>query len=249
MNDIHPDAALRAMLEDRPRLRLILRDRDYGMPCPENRWQVKAAIDALLKPALEGMVLDVDILEDEDDVLVIGVVDLDSALPRLRDLLERLRVPAGAILLLDGREENLAPELPARDERVRHAIDHGIQQVTAECVACSPHDRQSGTLTIQYDGNWLAYSLKNAWSNNIASISEHLKALCEELAVLMWKNGDRWREAVLRYEGTRFTLKFDYDEPLHPIGRPSGSDTASSAEPASDSGADPGTAKRWWKVW
>jgi hypothetical protein len=56
MNEVHPDAALRVLLEDHPVLRLTLLDRDYGMPCPSDRWQVKAIIDELLKPAREGMV-------------------------------------------------------------------------------------------------------------------------------------------------------------------------------------------------
>jgi len=36
------------------------------MPCPVDRWQVKATIDDLLKPALAGMVLDLDVGEGGD---------------------------------------------------------------------------------------------------------------------------------------------------------------------------------------
>jgi hypothetical protein len=237
MNEIRPDAALRDLLKGRPLLRLTLRDRDYGLPCPEDRWQVEAAINDLLKPSSEGMVLRLDVLDGEegacDDVLVIGVVDLDSVLPKLRDLLKRLNVPSGASLVLDGCEENLVPNLPARDELVRQMTECMIQMALTECIECAPSDWQAGTLTIQCDGNWLGYQLKNARSSNPATISGRLRALCEELAVSMWKNGNEWREAVLQYDGENFTTKFSYEEPLHPIPR----------IPAAVA------AKPWWKLW
>lgn len=239
MTDPPPDAPLRALLEGRPLLRLTLRDRDYGMPCPEDRWYVKGAIDDLLKPAMEGMVLRLDVLDtsegDCDDVLVIGVVDPATALPKLRDLLARLQVPTGAVLAWEGSEDNLLPGLPTRKELVRQATDRMIEMVLAECIACAPADWQAGTLTIQCDGNWLGYRLKNAASTNPATISARLRALCEELAVLMWKNGSQWREAVLRYEGKRFTIQFSYEVPLDPIPR--------TTVPA------PGEPKSWWKFW
>lgn len=239
MTDTHPDAPLRALLEGRPLLRLTLRDRDYGMPCPEDRWYVKGAIDDLLKPAMEGMVLRLDVLDtsegDCDDVLVIGVVDPATALPKLRDLLARLQVPAGAVLAWEGSNDNLLPGLPTRKELVRQATDRIIEMVLAECMACAPADWQSGTLTVQCDGNWLGYKLKNARSGNPATISARLRTLCEELAVLMWKNGNQWREAVLEYEGKRFTMQFAYEEPLDPIPR--------TTVPAS------GEPKPWWKFW
>lgn len=239
MNNVHPDAALRALLDSQALLRLTLRDRDYGMPCPEDRWHVKAAIDELLKPAQEGMVLDLDVLDtpegDADDVLIIGVVNIASALPKLRDMLKRLNIPAGAMLVLNGSEENLLSDLPAREEMVRQATDRMIETVLAECIACAPADWQAGTLTVQCDGNWLGYKLKNAQSRNPATISARLRSLCEELAVLMWKNGSQWREAVLQYEGKRFTIQFSYEEPRDPIPR--------TPVPAP---ADP---RPWWKFW
>ena len=237
MPEVHPDAALLTLLEARPRLRLTLLDRDYGTPCAEDRWHVKGAIDHALKPSLLGMVLDVDILERDDgtcdDVLVIGVVSLETTLPKIRDVLMRLNVPAGATLVMDGAEENLLSDLPVRDELVRRETDSVLQQVLVECINCAPPDWQAGTLTIQCDGNWLGYKLKNADSRKAATISPHLRALCEELAVLMWRNGNQWREAVLQYEGTKFSIAFSYDEPLHPIPRVS----------------PPTPAKAWWKLW
>lgn len=239
MTDTRPDAPLRAALQGCPLLRLTLRDRDYGTPCPPDRWYVKAAIDDALKPAMEGMVLDLDVLDtpdgDADDVLVIGVIDLDTALPALRAVLQRLNIPAGASLVLDGSDENLAPGLPTRNELVRQATDKLIEAVLAESIVCAPADWQSGRLTIQCDGNWLGYKLKNAQSRHAASISGELRSLCEELAVLMWKNGSRWREAVLAYDGPRFTIAFSNDEPRDPIPRPS--------TPA------PATPEPWWKIW
>jgi len=240
MSQVHPDAALRELLEGRPQLRLTLIDRDYGMPCPEDRWEVKAAIDRLLKPSLEGMVLGLDVLEDEDgnadDVLIIGVVDLATALPKLRDALKQLHVPAGATLVVDGGADNLAPDLPTRAELVREMADCFIQLLLAECIECAPSDWKTGTLTIQCDGNWIGYKLKNAESRHAASISGRLQALCEELSVLMWNNGNRWREAVLHYEGKDFTIEFSYEESLHPIPRPTDA-------------ADAAPAKPWWKLW
>lgn len=241
MNDAHPDAALRDLLEGRPRLRLTLLDRDYGMPCPEDRWEVKAEIDRLLKPSLEGMVLRLDVLEDEDgnadDLLIIGVVDLESALPKLRALLNKLHVPAGAVLVVDGSDDNLVPDLPTRSELVRQMTEQFIRMAAAECIACAPPDWHTGTLTIQCDGQWVGYQLKNDQSSNPAAISGRLAALCEEIAVLMWKNGSRWREAVLHYEGKDFTIEFSDEEPRHPIPR------------AADAGAAPAPAKPWWKLW
>ncbi|WP_162057587.1 hypothetical protein [Undibacterium sp. KW1] len=231
------DAALRALLDDCPVLKLILLDRDYGKPCPADRWAVKAAIDHLLKPAHEGMVLDLDVLEREDgaadDVLLIGVVELEKSLPKLIELLKSLSVPAGAILVHDGSTENLMPDLPAKETLVRQMTDDMIQMLLSECMACVPSDWQAGKLTIQCDGDWLGYQLKNALSPNAAIISGPLRDLCEEIAVLMWKNGNQWREAVLQYEGKDFTIKFSYGEPLHPIPR-----TPVAAQ-----------AKPWWKFW
>lgn len=239
MTDTYPDAPLRALLEGRPLLKLTLRDRDYGTPCPEDRWTVKAAIDDLLKPAMEGMVLRLDVLDtsngDADDVLVIGVVDPATALPKLRGLLTCLNVPAGAMLVLDGSEDNLLTGLPTREEIIRQASDRMIEAVLAECIACAPADWQAGTLTIQCDGSWLGYKLKNALSRNPATISARLRSLCEELAVLMWKNGSQWREAVLAYEGKRFTIQFSYEEPRDPISR---TPAPSAAKP-----------QPWWKFW
>jgi hypothetical protein len=237
MTQAHPDAALYDSLNSRPKLRLTLRDRDYGKPCPADRWQVKAAIDGLLKPTLEGMVLDMDVLEvgdgSADDVLIIGVADVDAALPKLRELLKSVDVPAGATLVLDGSTENLVPDLVPRDDLVRQTTDYMIQLALSECIACAPADWQTGTLTIQCNGDWLGYQLKNSQSRNPATISGRLAALCEEIAVFMWKNGNQWREAVLNYEGKSFTINFSHEEPLHPIPRPA---TATVAKP-------------WWKLW
>jgi len=218
MNNAHPDDDLQSLLQDCPVLKLTLRDRDYGMPCPEDRWQVKAAIDELLKPTLEGMVLDLDVVDETaDDVLIIGVVDLDAALPKLCDLLKKLHLPFGTTLVLDGSEENLVTDLPTRDELVRQMTEHMIQVVMAECVECAPSDWKGGVLTIQYDGNWLGYQLKNAQSSNSATISGRLRQMCEAITMFIWRNGNRWREAVLQYEGKNYTINFSYDEPLHPI--------------------------------
>ncbi len=183
------------------------------------------------------MVLDLDVLEREDgtvdDVLVIGVVDLDTALPKLGELLKSLNVPAGAILILDGSTENLVPDLLTREELVRQMTDCMIQMILSECMDSAPSDWQAGKLTIQCDGDWLGYQWKNAQSRNAATITGRLRALCEEIAVFMWKNKNQWREAVLQYEGKDFTVKFSYEEPLHPIPR-----TPAVAE-----------AKPWWKLW
>jgi len=246
MDKTHPDAPLLSLLEGRPLLRLTLLDHDYGTPCPEDRWEVKAAIDGLLKPSRLGMVLDVDVLEHDDgtcdDVLVIGVVDAAAALPKLCDLLKNLRVPAGATLVFDGSEENRLSGLLPRDEVVRESIEDMLQMLLAECRQCAPADWQAGTLTIQCDGSWLGYQLKNPRSPNAATISPRLKALCEELAVIMWNNGNRWREAVMDYEGKQFTMAFSHEEPPHPIPHP---EPAEPPEPA----APPASPRSWWKLW
>lgn len=242
MTTFHSDAALQQSLQGGPLLRLTLRDRDYGMPCPEDRWEVKAAIDKLLKPSLEGMVLDLDVLEtadgDCDDVLLIGVVDIDSSVPKLHKLLKGLQVSAGATLIVDGTEKNLVSDLKPRAELVAEMTEVWIQMLLAESRACAPSDWQGGTLTIQCDGQWLGYQLKNTRSNNAAPISGRLQSMCEETAVFMWKNGHQWREAVLDFEGKEFTINFSYVEPSYLIPR--------GAVPAP---APPVPAKPFWKFW
>lgn len=236
MTAANPDAAMSALLEGRPTFRLILRDRDYGMPCPRDRWEVKEAIDGLLKPAGMGTVLDLDVLELEngecDDVLVIGTVNPATALPQLCELLKQMNVPQGAVLTVEGSEENLLTSLVPRDTLVRDSTDNLIQLVLAESIRCAPADWQAGTLTIECDGNWLGYKLKNPESENAATISDELRQLCEEFAVLMWKNGNRWTEAVLRYEGQKFNVEFSYDE----------------RAPETEL-VPPALPKAWWKLW
>lgn len=237
MTKNHPDANLHAKLEGRPRLMLTLRERDYGMPCPRDRWEVKAAIDNALKPRGEGMVLYLDVHEDQDgiadDVLVIGVVNLAVALPKVRDVLKNLHVAGGATLFVEGSQENLVPDLLPRQELVRAMTGQMIQSALAECIAGAPSDWKGGTLTIQCDGNWIGYQLKNPLSTRPAKISGRLVGLCEEIAVLMWKNGNKWREAVLQFEGRHFTIDFSHDEPRHPIPRET----------------PPLPPKPWWKLW
>lgn len=234
MNDIKYKAALQKKLEGKPRLWLTLRDRDYGAPCPNDRWQVQASVNELLLPLGLGMVIDLDVLEtedgDADDVLEIGVFDVKMVLPKLRELLKQINIAAGASLTLDGGQFNLLPDLLTRAELFQLKSEQLITKLIEESRLCAPSDWQAGTLTIQFDGNWLGYKLKNPQSDNKATISSELKHICEEFAMLMWINGKQWREAALSFEGENFTINFNYDEQSDPIPRNTEPPTASGGE-------------------
>ena len=72
-----------------------------------------------------------------------------------------------------------------------------LNALARETVACLPPSWSRGTLTIDCDGRAIEYRLENAEEEGKASISEALRARCEELYVVMSQHGDAWRRAAL----------------------------------------------------
>jgi len=114
-----------------------------------------------------------------------------------------------------------------------------LQSVIGEAVACSPVSWSEGRLTIECDGSYMTYALKNEGSDEKAQISGPLRQLCENLYVVMRQAGDWWTAASIHFfrkgEGWSFKVDFTYpksDEPTPPH----------STEPD-----NPG--KPWWKIW
>ena len=90
-----------------------------------------------------------------------------------------------------------------------------LNALARESVIGMPESWSRGTLTIERDGQAINYSLTNANEDGKASIGPALRALCEELYVVMRRNGDVWRRAVVALERSDgdWTLDttFDYE--------------------------------------
>lgn len=92
-----------------------------------------------------------------------------------------------------------------------------MNALVAEAVACSPETWNNGRLTIECDGSYMNYRLKNDEAPEKARISDELRGLCEEVYVVMRDAGDVWLEAVVHFfrkgDGWSFKVEFKYMEP------------------------------------
>ena len=131
---------------------------------------------------------------------------------------------------------------------------HGGKQVTdkfdsyteimnvlvAEAISCSPESWNNGTLTVECDGSYMNYKLRNDGSSEKAQISGELRSLCEEFYVVMRQAGDVWLEAIIHFfrkdDSWSFKAEFKYPEPAVV------SEPEVSPEPTIES-------KPWWKLW
>jgi hypothetical protein len=117
-----------------------------------------------------------------------------------------------------------------------------LNPLVEEAVSCSPESWSKGTLTIDCDGSYLNYKLKNDESPEKAQISDALRGLCEEFYVVMRQAGDVWVTAAIHFsrnEGTwSFKVGFKYPD-LEPV-RPAKPD----ASPESAARNKP-----WWRLW
>ena len=99
-----------------------------------------------------------------------------------------------------------------------------LSRLVTEAVACAPKEWDHGTLTVQCDGKWLDYQLKNAEQQGKAKISDKLRDLIEELYVLMAGRGDVWTAATITFrmdgEEARCDASFQYAKPLNPPSAP-----------------------------
>lgn len=110
-----------------------------------------------------------------------------------------------------------------------------------ESITCSPESWEAGYLTIDCDGSYMNYSLKNGESHDKAQISGELRQLCEDLYVEMRQSGDWWIKAVLHFfrsEGS-WSYKIDFTYPEKPAAQ-----QALDKEPSIT--AEP---KPWWRFW
>ena len=89
-----------------------------------------------------------------------------------------------------------------------------INNLVSECVKCSPASWSEGLLSIDSNGLYINYKLKNKKSKDTALISDPLRFLCEEIYVVMRKNDDIWIDASLHYfkqDGSwNYKLNFNY---------------------------------------
>lgn len=121
-------------------------------------------------------------------------------------------------------------EPPLNDRFDRYAPR--LIELVKESITCSPGSWDAGFLTIDCDGSYMNYSLKNDASEDKAEISAELRQLCEDLYVEMRQSGDWWVKAVLHFfrdEGS-WSYKVDFTYKDKPA--------AQQVEP-----------KPWWKFW
>jgi hypothetical protein len=123
-------------------------------------------------------------------------------------------------------------------------FDRYTEQLTAlieEAISCSPASWTEGTLTIDCDGSYMNYALKNSGSAEKAQISAALRQLCEELYVVMRKAGDWWIKAVVHFfrkdDSWSFKVDFTYQDALR-----------REQAPTANKQVDP-PARPWWKLW
>jgi len=129
--------------------------------------------------------------------------------------------------------ENTYPTIqePPLTDRYARYTPHLIALVK-ESITCSPGTWNAGYLTIDCDGSYMNYSLKNGASEDKAEISGELRQLCEDLYVEMRQSGDWWIKAVLHFfrdeESWSYKVDFTYQD-----------------KPA----VQPAVAKPWWMFW
>ena len=89
-----------------------------------------------------------------------------------------------------------------------------LLRLLREAIACTPQEWTKGTLTIDCDGVKINYKLVNGEQPGLASISESLRDLIDELYVRMANQGDKWAQATLSFfqesDEWKFDVNFDY---------------------------------------
>ncbi len=87
--------------------------------------------------------------------------------------------------------------------------------LVAEAVICAPESWRYGKLSIECDGADVNYHLENNNETSLATLSEELRARCEQLYMVMREFGDIWLEAIIEFSEQDgvwdFTTKFNYD--------------------------------------
>lgn len=112
-----------------------------------------------------------------------------------------------------------------------------LTRLLQEAIACTPQEWTKGTLTIDCDGVKINYKLKNDEQPGLASISESLRDLIDEMYVRMANQGDKWVQATLSFfqedSSWKFNVNFEYV----------------TAVPASENSVATPKTKPTWKFW
>jgi len=112
-----------------------------------------------------------------------------------------------------------------------------LTRLLQEAIACTPQEWIRGTLTIDCDGVKINYKLKNDGQPGVASISEGLRDLIDELYVRMADQGDAWVQATLSFfhenSSWKYNVDFEYVK----------------AVAESEDGVAPPEEKPKWKFW
>src|SRR6185503_9120046 len=128
-------------------------------------------------------------------------------------------------------------EIRVTDKLDRYSQE--LQSLIGEAVFCTPESWDEGCLTIECDGSYMTYALKNERSDEKAQISAALRQLCEDFYVVMRKSGDWWIAASIRFfrkdERWSFEVKFSYPPKAE-----------GSRAPSESPGSAP---KPWWRIW
>lgn len=117
-----------------------------------------------------------------------------------------------------------------------------LQALVGESIRCTPESWLNGTLTIECDGSYINYQLKNQEVTDKAQLSDDLRQLCEQLYVTMRQAGDVWHSAEVYFfqqaQEWSFRVQFNYAQ------APT-DESAATPEPVNSTDA----AKPWWKFW
>ena len=93
-----------------------------------------------------------------------------------------------------------------------------LTELIKEAIHCSPESWQRGVLTIDCDGVRINYKLKNASSQDTASISADLARLCDQYWGVFQDHGEGWNESIIEFYQADGEWKFNasYKRPPTP---------------------------------
>jgi len=127
---------------------------------------------------------------------------------------------------------------------VTDKFDRYTEQLTTlmkEAIACSPESWSEGWLSIDCDGSYMNYALKNEKAEDNAQITGTLRQLCEDLYVVMRQSGDWWVRAVIHFfrQDGSWSFNVDFTYPKSSVVEPDvGEHVPTEAQ-----------ARPWWKLW
>jgi len=128
-----------------------------------------------------------------------------------------------------------------------------MNALVGEAISCSPESWDRGVLSIECDGSFMNYALKNDHASERAEISGELRALCEELYVVMRQAGDLWLGATIHFfqEDEKWSFKAEFKYPQPAVFAPLIPMPTQAVEPEGPS-PNPSvstSSKPWWRFW